>query len=174
MSIAQYISPTLASREARAAAIAAERAERDAFIVAQFATLSTQFDALLREALGVDSRLQITVQPLIYTVQGRSFPTLTVDTWAARATFNGTPQIVTFTPLLDFRQPDQFGLIECAIDFDYAPARSFGDRCAQALLETGVTMRGKSHASLLFSVDGFSSDLRTSDLEAAFSVWWLR
>lgn len=174
MSIAQHISPTLASREARAAAIAAERAGRDAFIVAQFATLSAQFDALLREALGVESRLQVTVQPLVYIVQGRSFPTLAVDTWAARATFNGTPQTVTFTPVLDFRQPDQFGLIECALDFDYAPARSFGDCCALALLKGGVALRGKSHASLLFSVDGSSSDLRASELEAAFSVWWLR
>jgi hypothetical protein len=174
MSIAQHISPTLTSREARAAAIAAERAERDVFIVTQFATLCVQFDALLREALGIDSRLQITVLPRVYTVQGRSFPTLAVDTWAASATFNGTPQTVSFTPVLDFRQPDQFGLIECTLDFDYAPARSFGDRCALALLESGVALCGKSHASLLFSVDGASSDLRASDLEAAFSVWWLR
>jgi hypothetical protein len=174
MSIAQQISPTLASRQARAAALAAERAGRDAFIEAQFAALGTRFDGLLREALGVDSRLQVTVQPLVYAVQGRSFTTLSVDTWAARATFNGTPQTVSFTPRLDFRQPDQFGLIECALDFDYAPARSFGDRCAQSLLRNGIVMRGKSHGSLLVSIDGLSIDLRASELEAAFRGWWLR
>jgi hypothetical protein len=35
-------------------------------------------------------------------------------------------------------------------------------------------MRGKSHGSLLVSIDGLSIDLRASELEAAFRVWWLR
>lgn len=174
MTIAARIAPTLAARQARADALAAERSARDVFIVAQFAALAPRFDALLRAALGIDARVTITTAPLIHPVLGRSFATLTVTTWAVRASFNAVPQTVRFTPQLDFREPDQFGLIACAIDFPYAPARSRGDRVARALLDRGVQLRGKTTASLsLPSSDGLH-DLGSDDLEAAFAVWWLR
>ena len=64
MTVAAQIAPTLAARQARADARAAERAERDAFIVAQFAVLSDRFDQLLRSALGIDARVAITVTPV--------------------------------------------------------------------------------------------------------------
>lgn len=174
MTIAAQIAPTLAARQAIAAARAAERIERDAFIVAQFPILCARFDELLRAALGLDARVTITVTPLIHTVQGRSFATLTVDTWAVRASFNAVAQTATFTPRLDFRELDQFGLIECVLDFDYAPARSRADRTAQALLTRGIQLRGKTHASLLLPLGIGVSELRADDLEDAFRVWWLR
>ncbi len=174
MTIAAQISPTLAARQAKAAARAAERIERDTFIVAQFAILCARFDELLRAALGLDARVAVKVTPLIHTVQGRSFPTLTVDTWAVRASFNAVPQTATFTPRLDFREPDQFGLIECALDFDYTPARSSADRTAQALLNHGIELRGKTTASLLLPSRDGVHELRADDLEDAFRVWWLR
>ncbi|HEY0502497.1 MAG TPA: hypothetical protein VGD42_03290 [Lysobacter sp.] len=174
MTVAAQIAPTLAARQARADARAAERVERDAFIVAQFAVLCAHFDELLRTALGIDARVAVTVTPVTYNVQGRSFATLTVDTWAVRASFNGAPQTVTFTPRLDFRELDQFGVIECALDFSYAPARSRGDRTAQVLLKHGIQLRGKTLANLLLPSATSARNLGADDLEDAFVVWWLR
>ncbi|AKC86782.1 hypothetical protein [Pseudoxanthomonas suwonensis] len=147
---------------------------RDAFVVAQFAQLCDCFDALLREALGIDARVAIAMATLTHEVQGRSFPTLTVDTWKVRADFNAVPQTVAFTPRLDFREPDQFGLIECALDFDYAPAHSRADRTARLLLARGIQLRGKSVAELVLPVAGGVRSLVAGDLEDAFAVWWLR
>jgi hypothetical protein len=174
MSIAAQIASTLSARQAKAAARDADRLARDAFIVAQFAALGAEFETLLRAALGIDARIAITVVPVTYNVQGRSFATLTVDTWAVRAGFNAVPQTVTFSPRLDFRETDQFGLIECALDFAYVPARSRADITAQALLAGGVQMRGATVASLLLPLVGGSARLRSDDLEDAFGVWWLR
>lgn len=174
MTIASHIAPTLAARAAKAASRDAERQARDAFIVAQFAALGASFDALLRAALGVDARLQVTVAPLTYAVQGRSFATLTVDTWIVRASFNAVAQTVVFTPRLDFRQPDQFGLVECALDFDYRPARNRGDLVAQALLDPGVLMSGKTVGALRLPLAKGTAPLGADALEAAFAAWWLR
>lgn len=174
MTIAAQIAPTLAARAAKAAARDAERQARDAFIVAQFAALGASVDALLRAALGIDARLSILVTPLTFAVQGRSFATLTVDTWAVRASFDAVPRTVTFTPRLDFRQPDQFGLVECTLDFDWRPARSRGDLVAQALLDPGVLMSGKTVGALRLPLASGAVPLGADDLEAAFGAWWLR
>jgi hypothetical protein len=176
MSIATLIDPVLAKRQARAAARNAERAARDVFIQAQFVVLGTQFDTLLREALGLHSGFTLTATPVSYVVQGRTFNTLNVNTWRAAATFNGAPpQAVNFTPRLDFREPDQFGLIECALDFPYAPLRSRADLTARALLERGIRLSGKASASLLLPLQPDQLvELRSQDLEDAFGVWWLR
>ena len=174
MSIADQLSPVLAAREARRAAIESERTTRDAFIVAQFAVLCASFDAMLRQALGIDSRITITVTPLNHIVQGRSFAVLTVDTWSVVGTFNGAPQTVAFTPRLDFREPDQFGLVECALDFRYVPGRTPADRVARMLMEQGVQLRGRSVASLQVPSGQNTRELKAADLEQAFTAWWLR
>lgn len=174
MIVAAQIAPTLAARQARADARAAERAERDAFIVAQFAAMSDRFEQILRAALGIDARIATAVTPVVHNVQGRSFAALTVDTWKVVAEFNAVPQTVTFTPRLDFRQPDQFGLIECALDFDYTPRRSRADRTAQTLLTQGIQLRGATVANLMLPSGGNVRELGVDDLERAFLVWWLR
>lgn len=176
MTIAALIDPVLARRQARAVARNAERAARDVFIQAQFAVLGTLFETLLREALGLHSGFTLTVSPLIYAVQNRSFNTLNVNTWSAAATFNGAPpQTVSFAPRLDFREPDQFGLIECSLDFPYAPLRSRADLTARALLERGIRLVGKTSASLLLPLaPDRVVELNARDLEDAFGVWWLR
>jgi hypothetical protein len=174
MTVAAQIASTLAARQARADARAAERTERDAFIVTQFPMLCARFDELLRTALGIDARVVVSVTPVTYDVQSRSFATLTVDTWKVRASFNAAPQAVSFTPRLDFREPDQFGIIECALDFNYAPVRSRRDCTAQVLLKQGLQLRGKTIANLLLpSVNGVRN-LEVDDLDDAFFVWWLR
>lgn len=174
MTVAAQIGPMLAARQAKADARDAERAARDAFILAQFPLLGARFDTLLRTALGIDSRVTVTVVPLVHPVVGRSFPTLPVDTWVVRSLFNGAPQTVTFTPRLDFREPDQFGLIECAIDFASAPGHGRRDQIAQALLRSGVQLRGKTVGNLQLPVAGSLRTLGAEDLEDAFVVWWLR
>jgi len=174
MTIAAQIGPVLASRQAKAAARDAERAARDLFIQAQFAVLETRFDALLREALGLHSLCTLAVAPVSYAVQNRTFTTLNLHTWSVTATFNDAPQTATFAPRLDFREPDQFGLVECTIDFPYAPLRSRADTTAQALVERGVQLRGKTFASLLLPLPDGPVELRAADLEDAFSVWCLR
>jgi len=174
MTIADAIPQVLAQRAARDAARTAERAARDAFIVPEFATMSVTFEQLLADALGFDGRIAVTVTPVVVPVQGRTFATLTTRVVTARSTINGAPQTVTFTPQLDFHEPDQFGLIACAIDFPYSPRRSRRDAIARALLERGIQMRGKTIGTLLLPVDGATKQLSAHDLEDAFTVWWLR
>ena len=174
MSIAALIPSVLARRQARAAERAAGRAARDAFIQAQFALLGAHFDALLREALGLHSGFTLTVTPVSYAVQNRSFTVLNLDTWSVVAQFNGTPQTVAFAPRLDFREADQFGLVECTLDFPWAPLRSRADAVAAALLERGVQLRGKDTASLLLPLPGGPEELAAAHLEDALRAWWLR
>lgn len=174
MSIADLIAPTLAARQARAAALAAERAARDAFIQAQFPLLDDQFESMLRAGLGLDARIVIQVNPVTYTVQGRSFASLTVNTWTAAFTLDGTTRSVTFTPALDFHERDQFGLIACTLDFPYTPGRSRTDKLARVFLERGIQMRGTSIGNLLLPLDSGVRPLGVSDIEDIFSLWWLR
>lgn len=174
MTIAAQIDPVLAARQAKALSRDAERATRDAFIQAQFAVLGARFEALLREALGLHSLFTLAVTPVSYAVQNRTFSVLNLNAWSIMATFNGVPQTVSFAPRLDFREPDQFGLVECAIDFAYAPLRSRGDAIAQVLLERGVQLRGKTAAGLVLPLADGPVALRAADLEDALRVWWLR
>lgn len=174
MTVAAAIDPVLAARQARIAARTADRAARDVFIQAQFVLLGGRFDALLRDALGLHSGFTLTAAPISYAVQNRTFTVLNLQTWTATASFNGTPQAVHFTPRLDFREPDQFGLIECALDFPWVPLRSRADATARTLVEQGVQLRGKTTASLVLPLLQAPVELAASHLEDAFRVWWLR
>ncbi|MGH9886656.1 MAG: hypothetical protein ACREBE_14070 [bacterium] len=174
MTIAATIPQVLAQRAARDAARTAERAARDAFIVPEFAVLSTAFEQLLADALGFDGRIVLTVTPVVVPVQGRTFATLNTRVVSVRSTINGIPQTVTFTPQLDFHEPDQFGLIVCSIDFPYTTRRSRQDAIARALLERGIQMRGKTVGTLLLPGENGPAQLTARDLEDAFTVWWLR
>jgi hypothetical protein len=172
MPLAARIDPWLNARAARAAAVAAARVERDAFIVAQFAALEAQFEQLLRAALGLHSGFVHGRSGLNLVVSGRSFASLPVTVHTVQATFAGAPQTVTFTPALDFRATDQFGLIECTLDFPFNARRS--DVAAGALLAPGLQLRGASRASLLLQRGGVWRDLLADDLEEAFTSFWLR
>lgn len=174
MSIAEKIDPMLVQRQAAAAAKTAERAARDAFIQAQFAALSAQFDAMLRDALGVHSRIAIASVEIALDVHCRTFATLDVPSWTVTSTIESVPKVVTFTPKMDFALPDQFGTLLCAIDFAFHPRRAAPDRIASALLQGGVQLRGTQHGRLMLTPPEGPRDLSVSDLESAFDVWWLR
>jgi hypothetical protein len=174
MSLADAIPVVTAARAEREATRAAARTERDAFIQPAFAAMTLRFEALLAEALGLHSRIAMQTTSAVQAVTGRTFATLTVRTTVVRSTLLASPQVVTFTPQLDFREPDQFGLIACAIDFPFVPGRARGDVVARALTERGIQMRGKTTASLLLPVGHALVELTARDLEAAFAAWWLR
>jgi|GEM_PF-3496708 len=174
MSIAEKINPMLVQRQATAAAKTAERAARDAFIQAQFAALSTRFDGMLREALGLHSRIAIVSTEFTLDVHCRTFQTLDVPSWTVTSTIESVAKVVTFTPKMDFALPDQFGTLVCTIDFPFYPQRSASDRVASALLQTGIQLRGTQHGRLMLTPPEGPRDLQVSDLENAFDIWWLR
>lgn len=174
MSIAEKIDPVLVQRQATAAAKTAERAARDAFIQAQFAALSTRFDEMLRDALGLHSRIAIASTEIALDVHCRTFATLDATSWTVTSTIDSVAKVVTFTPKMDFALPDQFGTLVCAIDFPFYPKRSASDRVASALLQTGIQLRGTQYGRLMLTPPEGPRDLQVSDLENAFDIWWLR
>ena len=174
MSIAQAIPSVIAARAARAIARDAAHVSRDAFIQPQFALMSARFEQLLADALGLHAAIVVTVTPTIVPVQGRSFATLNTRVLSVRSTISLPPQTVTFTPRLDFHEQDQYGLIVCTLDFDFAPRASRIDQVARAVVERGIQMRGNSVSSLMLPVNGALIELSSRDLEDAFTAWWLR
>jgi len=174
MSLADAIPDFVARRAARQAARAADRAARDAFIVPQFALLSADFEALLAAALGLDGRVRTTVTTVVVPVQGRTFPALSTRVVTVRSTIDPTPKTISFTPGLDFREPDQFGRYTCEIDFDVAPRPARRDAVARILVERGILMSGRTVGTLLFPADDGATPLTARHLENAFTAWWLR
>jgi hypothetical protein len=174
MSIAQAIPVVIAARAARSAVTDAARLARDAFIQPEFALMAARFEQLLADALGLHSAITVTATPVVEAVQSRSFATLNKRVISVRSTLGATPQTVTFTPQLDFREQDQYGLIACSIDFAFSPRASRIDGVARALLERGIQMRGSSVSSLMCVFDGTLVELGSRDLEDAFTAWWLR
>ena len=174
MSIAQAIPAVTAARAARAAERDAQRATRDAFIVPQFALMSARFEARLADALGLHSLISVSVATVAVPVQNRTFATLNTRVVTVRSTINTTPQTVTFTPQLDFHEQDQFGLIACSIDFPFYPRPARIDGVARTLVEQGIQMRGSTVSSLMLPLLAGMVELSESDLEDAFTAWWLR
>jgi hypothetical protein len=136
--------------------------------------LSATFEQLLAEALGFNARVVVTVTPVITPVQGRTFATLNTRVVTVRSTIGATPQTVTFTPQLSFRETDQFGLIACSADFDVYPRRGRRDVIARTLLDRGIEMRGRTIGTLLLPRDEGPTQLAARDLEDAFTAWWLQ
>lgn len=177
MSIADDIPNAMAARAARQAQLNAERLARDAFIQAQFPLMAQRFEELLQDALGVHSQLSVQVTAVTLPVQGRSFAGLPIRVVRVRSTLAADAQTVTFTPQLDFRGADQFGRLICSIDFNFAPRPNRNDLVALALLNQGIVFCGSTVARLQrpsLPSDRGDKDLSSTDLEAAFSAWWLR
>lgn len=174
MSVAERIPQMQAARAQRAAALEAQRAARDAFIQAQFPVMAARFEGLLLEALGRHASVQTHITAVVLPVQGRSFATLPTRVVQVRSTLTATAQTVTFTPRLDFRLAHQFGLIECSLDFDYAPRPMRGDAAAVSILTHGLIMGGSVVAGVYVIRGDGPGELRADDLEAAFGAWWLR
>ena len=174
MSIAQAIPAVTAARAARAAERETARLARDAFIQPQFPLMAARFEQLLATALGLHTQIAVNVTPVVDAVQGRSFATLNKRVVSVRSTIGLAPQTVTFTPQLDFREQDQYGLIACTLDFAFSPGASRIDGVARALMAHGIQMRGSTVSSLMLPVDARLVELSARDLEDAFTAWWLK
>lgn len=174
MTLATQMVEFLDTRAAIAAARAAERATRDAFIVAQFPVLNALLEELIRSAVGLHSRLIVTATPQTLAVTGRSFASLPQQIVNVAATIDTTTVNLTFTPTLEFRATDQFGRIDCVADFDAALRRSRAAAIAQSLLTDGIQMRGTTSAHLVISIAGAWTELSASHLEDASVALLLR
>jgi hypothetical protein len=174
MTLAARLQDFLDASAARDAARQAARLERDAFILAQFPLLNARLLELVADAVGLHSRLAIATTPMVETVVARSFTTLNKTAVRVAATLTGGPQSVAFTPRLDFREPDQFGAVDCTIDFSYRPRRSRSDALAAQLLAGGVQMKGKTSAHLMFAAAGGPVELTPGLIESALVALLLR
>jgi len=174
MSLAVQLQDYLDSQAARAAARQAERLSRDAFIQAQFPVLNARLLELVTDAAGQHSRLMLATTPLVENVIGRSFTTLNETAIRVTTTLGGAPQTVAFTPRLEFRGVDQFGAVDCTIDFAYAPRRSRRDAMAASLLAYGVQMNGTASAHLMLTTAGGPVEASVSAFENALAALLLR
>lgn len=174
MSLAQRIEGYLGTRAAVAARREAERLARDAFIQGAFPLLNQRFGELLLEALGSHARLSVTQTNQILLVNGRSFPSLPQPVRTVSALIDVTPLSLGFTPVLDFRFTDQFGLIQCVAGAEITPRRSIGGRLLRHLLEAGIQLRGSTTAHLLIAPEGEWIELAASHLELALAEYFLR
>jgi hypothetical protein len=83
-------------------------------------------------------------------------------------------RIVSLTPRLDLTGPDQFGAIDCSLDFTYRPRRSRGDALAASLLAHGVHMNGTASAHLMFQAANGPVELGAGLMESALAALLLR
>lgn len=174
MSLAVQLQSYLDSQAARAAARQAQRLSRDAFILAQFPVLNARLLELVTDAVGQHSQLSLATTPLVENVTGRSFATLNKTAIRVTAALGGAPQTVAFMPRLEFRAVDQFGAVDCTIDFAYAPRRSRRDAIAASLLAHGAQMSGATSAHLMLTSAGGPIEADVSTLESALAALLLR
>jgi hypothetical protein len=174
MSLAQRVNDFLTTRAAVAAGRLAERSARDAFIQTAFPLLNQRFGQVLEDAVGSHARLNITTSNQTLTVIGRSFPSLPQPVRSVSALIDAVPVTLQWTPVLDFRMSDQFGLIQCMPGAPVTPRYSQGGKLLRYLLEHGIVMRGRSSAHLLIAPEGEWIELGASHLELALAECFLR
>jgi hypothetical protein len=174
MSLAEQLQNYLDAQAARDAARQSQRLARDAFIQAHFPVLNAHLLDLLTEAVGQHSRLALTTIVLVDNVVGRSFATLNKTVIGVTATLGGTPQTVTFTPRLEFREAEQFGAVDCTLDFGYRPRRSRPDAIAANLLAYGLQMTGITSSHLMCPSAVVPVEASVSLLESALAAFLLR
>lgn len=174
MSLAQRVDDFLSTRAAVAASRQAERSARDAFIQASVPLLNQRLGQLLVDAVGTHARLSITTTNQVLAVTGRSFPSLPQPVRSVWALIDAVPLALQFTPVLEFRMSDQFGLVQCVPGAPVTPRRSQGGKLLRYLLENGIVMRGRSSAHLLIAPEGDWIELGASHLELALAECFLR
>lgn len=174
MSLAQRVEDYLGQRAAVAARREVDRLARDGFIEAAFTQLDARFGGLLATAVGSHARLRIEQTDQTLTVSGRSFSSLPQPVRKVSALIDALPLTLVFTPMLDFRDSDQFGRIECVAGAPVSPRSGMGGQVLRHLLEHGIQMRGTSSAHLLIAPEGEWVELKASHLELALAECFLR
>jgi len=174
MTLAIRIEEFLQARQQRDAARTAARAARDAFVQAQFPLLNARLEDLLRSAAGTHSRLSVDTTAQVLAVAGRTFNTLPQTIVTVAATLDTQTLGMRFEPVLDARTVDQFGRVQCTIDFERTLRRSRAGAIARALLTDGIQMRGSTSSHLLIAPAGAWVELTASDLEVALAELMLQ
>lgn len=134
----------------QAAGTQQQRDARDAFIQTQFPFQDTAFANMVDGTIGKDSHLSVTRTQATDHFTNHSFATLNKTITAVQSTLYGMPEIVTFTPALESRDADQFGVIRITADgLPDSIVADPGSLIFAAMMKRGVLMRGKTTASLM-------------------------
>ncbi|HEX2330564.1 MAG TPA: hypothetical protein VHN74_17710 [Candidatus Angelobacter sp.] len=164
-----------ARRAAQAAITQQNRADRDAFIVAQWPLLDKAFSDMVDATVGSDPHLTVTHTTATDSFSNHTFASLNKTITAVKSTLNGAPETVTFTPFLRSVAPDQFGVV--SITTDGLPNAITSDPGAQLfadLLKEGILMRGKTAGSLVVLDDGQFTNLTAETLQGFLAALFIR
>jgi len=157
----------------RAASVQAQRAARDAFIVAQFPLLDTAFASLVDTTVGTDPKLIVTHTPATDTFTNHTFATLNRTITNVRSTLYGTAENVLFTPSLESIDADEFAVIRITTDLPDVATQNLDSAFAD-ILRRGILMRGKTTASLVAPQNGNFVTLTSDLLEGFLAALFIR
>ena len=139
-----------ARRASQTAATQQARNVRDAFIVAQWPLLDAAFAAMVDAAVGTEAHLLTTHAPATDHFTNHTFLSLNKTITTVQSTLNGAPEKVTFTPSLESKDADQFGVIRIATDgLPYSITSDPGAQVFADMLQRGILMKGKTTSSLV-------------------------
>jgi len=153
----------------------AARDERDAFIVANWPVLDTEFADMVVDVVGAHPRLAVVAALVTDTFTGHSFTTLDKTVTTVISTLYGTAERVVFTPALEFVDANQFGVIRVDVD-GFTPSLNGGIQGARfkSLLDRGVIMEGQAHASLSYKSNDHYEPLTAQLLEDFLAALFVR
>lgn len=157
----------------RAASVQAQRAARDAFIVAQFPVLDAAFAGLVDTTVGTDPKLTVTHTPATDTFTNHTFVSLNKTITNVQSTLYGTAENVLFTPSLESLDPDEFAVISITTDVPDVATESLEPAFAD-ILRRGFLMRGKTSASLVAPDNGNFVTLTPNLLEGFLAALFIR
>lgn len=157
----------------RAARVQAQRAARDAFIVAVFPVLDAAFAGLVDTTVGADPKLTVTHTPATDTFTNHTFVSLNKTITNVKSTLYGTAENVLFTPSLESIDADQFAVIRITTDLPGVATEDLGSGFAD-MLRRGILMRGKTIASLVAPENGNFVTLTSDLLEGFLAALFIR
>jgi hypothetical protein len=147
------------------------RADRDAFIQAQFPLLDAAFSTMMDVAVGTDPRLAIVSTPAIETFTNHTFASLAKTVIEVRSTLYGPTESVRFTPALQSIYPDQFAVIR--VRTDGVPDLT-ANPLVKAIQDRGILMRGSTSASLVIPIGDNFATLTALLLEDYLATLFIR
>jgi hypothetical protein len=147
------------------------RADRDAFIQAQFPLLDAAFSAMVDVAVGTDPRLAIVRTPTTDTFTNHTFASLPKTVIEVRSTLYGPVESVRFTPALQSIYPDQFAVIQVRTD---GVPNLTANPSVRGIQNRGILMRGSTSASLVISTDHAFTTLTAALLEEYLATLFIR
>jgi hypothetical protein len=124
----------------------AARTARDAEILAAFLQLDGEFVTMLRTVVGPHTLITMSTQTVTEAVPTRTFATITRTVTDVTSVLYGFSEQLRFTPVLEFREPGQFGVIR--LDWNGRPPAP-ADGLVVRLLTRGILMQDLAHPALM-------------------------